>query len=67
VDLLEVRGVLPGVGCQFLAGNECSIYEDRPAFCRVGYSREPGQSDVDYKEAIERACAQLQTLFPSEG
>lgn len=47
--------------CSKLVGNECSIYEDRPAMCRTGYLAQTiGAGDAEYLRLAAAACNRMQ-------
>ena len=50
--------------CGHLENNLCSIWEDRPDFCRSELMRPPGMEDKEYEEARDRACEWLRENFP---
>jgi Fe-S-cluster containining protein len=53
------------LGCPFLVnGTECSVYDFRPDFCRIGYSKPEEMSVPDYLELTERACRDLEERYP---
>jgi len=54
------------IGCTFLAGNRCTIYEDRPDVCRVGYSRPEGMAVEVYLDLTRQACTFLAANYPEE-
>ena len=54
------------IGCPLLVGNQCSIYEDRPDVCRVGFSRQPSMGEEKYLSLTREACRVLEELYPAE-
>lgn len=55
------------IGCALLVDNRCSVYEDRPDFCRVGYSRPAGMAVEDYLFLVREACKVLEAEYPDDG
>jgi Fe-S-cluster containining protein len=56
------------VGCIYLDGNKCSIYDSRPALCRVseGYGIFNFEQKMSYKEYIENnklECIELRKKY----
>lgn len=50
------------IKCPLLIDNKCSIYEDRPPQCRIGYSR--GDMSVeDYLELTKKICLELEKKY----
>jgi Fe-S-cluster containining protein len=56
------------ISCAMLdrATNLCTVYENRPDFCRVGYSREEGEALSDYVSRTKMACMVLADAYPGD-
>ena len=50
----------PDGSCSKMVGNECSIYDSRPDFCRTGFSRVASESEASYFERCADACNMMQ-------
>jgi len=43
--------------------NKCSIYETRPDFCRIGYSKPEEMSVDDYLAFTKKICLELEQTY----
>ena len=54
------------INCPLLTDdNRCSVYNDRPDWCRVGYSKPEGESWRDYLKKTVQACKTLKDRYVS--
>jgi Fe-S-cluster containining protein len=42
--------------CSKLSGNECTIYDERPSFCRVAKNEPPGMTTQEYHKQFANFC-----------
>jgi len=52
------------ISCPLLTeDNKCSIYETRPDFCRIGYSKPEEMSVDDYLAFTKKICLELEQTY----
>ena len=67
-DCWECGACCRAISCPFLVNDKhCSVYEYRPDFCRIGYSKPKDMSIPAYIELTEKACKILEKQYPTKG